>query len=131
MSNVRVDNGKRVIDGWNRVFGALTAEPRRQLIVSLLDVPPDQAVSLPESAINPNVPVDPESLRIELQHFHLPKLADAEVIEWETDPLMASRGPKFEEAAVVFRALHSSAVEIPDSLVVGCQRLEQERQFDP
>jgi hypothetical protein len=130
MSEVRVENGKRVVEGWNRVFDALTAEPRRQLIVALLDASPEQSVPLPESASNPNIPVDPERLRIELRHIHLPKLADAGFIEWETDPLVAFRGPKFEEAAVVFRALHSNAVEIPDSLVVGCQRLEQERQFD-
>nr|WP_241154961.1 hypothetical protein [Halorubrum sp. CSM-61] len=51
-----------------------------------------------------------------------------EFVEWERDPLVASRGRRFDEVAVVFEALHSSASAIPDSLVIGCQRLEEERQ---
>lgn len=129
MTHARFENGKRTIERWDRVFEAVSAEPRRQLVVSLLDAPPDQSVSLPEHAANPNVPVDPESLRCELNHYHLPMLADMEFVEWETDPLVASRGPRFEQVAVVFEALQSNAVDIPDQLVVGCQRLERERQF--
>lgn len=130
MSSVRFENGKRVIRNWNRVFDAVSAEPRRQIIVSLADVSADESVPLPERAINPNVPVDPESLRRDLLHRHLPLLADYEFVEWDTDPLVASRGARFAEVAVVFEALQSSAAALPDSLVIGCQRLEQERQFD-
>jgi hypothetical protein len=126
--DVRIENGRRVIKGWNRVFKALSAEPRRQLIVALLDAPPNQSVPLPESAINPNIPADPETVRQELHHQHLPMLANYGFIGWKTDPLVASRGPKFDEVAVVFDALHATATDIPDSLVVGCQRLEQEEQ---
>jgi hypothetical protein len=126
--DMRIENGRRVVEGWDRVFSALSAEPRRQLIVSLLDAPPNQSVSLPESATNPNIPADPEQLRLELSHRHLPMLADLGFLEWERDPLIASRGPKFDEVAVVFNALHATATDIPDSLVIGCQRLEQEEQ---
>ncbi|ELY45718.1 hypothetical protein C496_02212 [Natronorubrum tibetense GA33] len=55
-------------------------------------------------------------------------MADQGFINWETEPLVASRGPQFDEIAVVFDALHATATDIPDSLVIGCQRLEQERQ---
>ena len=126
----RFENGKDVIEMWNQVFRVLSAEPRRQLIVSLLDCPADQSVPLPESAINPNVPTHPERLKSDLQHNHLPKLADFGFIEWQTEPLVAYRGPRFEDVAVVFEALHLSAADIPDSLVKGCQRLEQERQIN-
>ncbi|WP_096391375.1 hypothetical protein [Halopenitus persicus] len=122
------ENGKQVSKNWDRIFKALSAEPRRQLIVSLLDTPPNQSVPLPESAVMPNLPTDPEVLRMELYHVHLPMLADNDFITWETDPLTASRGPQFDEIGVVFEALHSEAVNMPDSLVIGCQRLEQERQ---
>ncbi|MCU4753784.1 hypothetical protein OB919_17645 [Halobacteria archaeon AArc-curdl1] len=124
----RVTNCRRVVDRWDAVFEAITAEPRRQLIVSLLDAPADQVVSLPESAVNPDVPADAERLRQELFHVHLPKLEDQGFIHWDRDPLTASRGPRFEEVAVVFSALHANAVDIPDSLVIGCHRLESERQ---
>ena len=127
MTVARFENGKRVIQKWDAVFNALSAEPRRQLIVSLLDAPSDRDVSLPESAVNPNVPPDPDTLRMELRHHHLPMLSDFGFVEWDTDPLVASRGPQFAEAAVVFEALHATAADIPESLVVGCQRLEREQ----
>ncbi len=87
------------------------------------------AVPLPESAVNPNAPADPEALKVELYHRHLPMLADREFVEWDTGPLVAERGPRFEEVAAVFEAVHTSAERLPDSLVVGCQRLERERHL--
>ena len=112
------------------VFRSLSAEPRRQLIVSLLDAPPDHLVPLPESAAMSDLSVDLEVLRIELYHDHLPMLEENGFITWKTEPLVAARGPRFDEVAAVFNALHSEATDIPDSLVSGCQRLEQERQND-
>jgi hypothetical protein len=122
------ENGELISENWNAVFESLSAEPRRQLIVSLMDAPPDQSVPLPESAMMPNVPQDPEVLRTELYHNHLPILADMGFVTWEKEPLVASRGSRFDEVAVVSAALQSAAFNFPDSLVFGCQRLEQERQ---
>jgi len=48
---------------------------------------------LPESAAMPNCPPDPDVLCVELYHAHLPMLAEMGFITWETDPLVASRGP--------------------------------------
>lgn len=127
---VRFENGKRVIERWDEVFEAVSADPRRQLVVSLLDAPADRSVPLPESAMNPDVPRPAAELRRELCHRHLPMLADAGFVEWQTDPFVAVRGPRFEEVAAVFEALQTNAAAIPDPLVVGCQRLERERQFD-
>ncbi|WP_440771654.1 hypothetical protein [Natronorubrum sp. DTA28] len=128
MTQRRYENGKQAIERWNLAFRALSAEPRRQLIVSLLDCSTDEPVALPESAINPTVPANPEKLTSDLHHNHLPTLADSGFIEWEASPFVAYRGPRFEEVAVVFEALYSSAIDIPDPLVEGCQRLEWEQQ---
>jgi hypothetical protein len=128
MTQQRYQNGKQVIRRWDEVFKAVTAEPRRQLIISLSDARPDETVPLPESAVNPDVPRDPAVLRQELYHRHLPMLSDHEFITWETEPLVAGRGPRFEEVAVVLESLQSNATDMPDPLVFGCQRLEQERQ---
>lgn len=127
MTVERFQNGKRLIDRWNQVFEALTAEPRRQLIVSLLDAPADDPVPLPEAAASPTVPPEPDSLRIQLHHRHLPMLEEARFVRWDEEPFRASRGPRFEEAAVVFETLHDNAESIPDQLVRGCRRLEDER----
>ncbi|NHX39171.1 MULTISPECIES: hypothetical protein [Haloarcula] len=128
MTQQRYQNGKQVIRRWDEVFKAVTVEPRRQLIVALLDAQPDETVALPESAVNPNVPQDPAVLRRELYHCHLPMLSDNEFITWEIEPLVAGRGPRFNEVATVFESLQSNATDVPDSLVFGCQRLERERQ---
>lgn len=129
MSEFRFKRGEEVIQRWDEIFRALSAEPRRQLIVSLLDAPPDETVPLPESAVNPNVPEEPENLRRKLYHQHLPTLSEFDFIEWDRDPLVATRGPRFEEVAIVFEALHGASTDMPDSLVVGCQRLEEEREL--
>ena len=121
-------NGERVSENWDTVFKALSSEPRRQLVVSLLDTGPGRSVDLPECATMPNVPPEPAPFRLELCHVHLPMLADMGFITFETEPFVASRGPNFDEVAVVFEALHEKSTEMPDSLVYGCQRLERERQ---
>ncbi|ELY63545.1 hypothetical protein CYV19_00430 [Natronobacterium gregoryi SP2] len=126
--DIRVENGRRVTEKWDDVFEAMAAEPRRQLIASLHDVPPDESVSLPESAVNPNVPVNSDQLRQELYHWHLPLLADQGFVDWDPDSLIASRGPNFDDVGTVFDVVHSTADQLPDSLVVGCQRLERERE---
>lgn len=131
MSVPRIENGRRVIQNWDRVFEAARAEPRRQLIFSLLDASPEASVPLPESAINPTVPSEPTALRQELLHCHLPQLADRGFIEWERDPFVAMRGPRFGEIGTVLATLESAAPALPDSLVEGCQRLERERELNP
>lgn len=127
MSANRV-NGERASQRWNAVFRAVSAEPRRQLIVSLLDAGANDAVPLPESAVMPNVPPDPTAFRLELHHRHLPMLEEMGFVTWETEPLLAYRGPRFEEVAVVFESLHAEAATIPEQLVTGCRRLEEERE---
>lgn len=120
-------DAERVIEGWDMLFSALSAEPRRQIILALSEAPPDRELSLPEAANPPYALRDPEQLYIELRHSHLPVLAEHGYVDWVRDPLRVSRGPHFEEAAVVFDALKEWADEIPDRLVHGCQRLEEQR----
>ena len=127
MRNGRTRQSRRVVERWNEVFRGVSAEPRRQLIVALMDAGPGATVALPESAMNPGISIDPDVLEIGLRHQHLPALADKEFIEWEDDPLRATRGPRFDEIAAVFEALHAAAGAVPDSLVQGCRRLEAER----
>lgn len=127
MSAGQHSDAERVIDGWDRLFGTLSAEPRRQIVIALLEAPPDRELSLPEAANPPYALRDPETLYVELQHSHLPALADGGYVEWATNPLRVSRGPNFGEAAVIFEALKDHADAIPERLVHGCQRLEEQR----
>ncbi|SIR87310.1 hypothetical protein [Natronorubrum thiooxidans] len=119
MTRERV-TAEQPIRNWNDVFTAVSAEPRRQLVVSLSEQPADDPVSLPESATNPAICSDSDTLRRELYHRHLPLLADMAFVEWDTEPLVATRGPRFEEIAVVVDSLHANAGELPESLLEGC-----------
>jgi len=123
------EEGSDLVERWDRVFRCVSAEPRRQIIVSLLDAAPGEVLSLPDAAINPNLSVDIDSLRVELYHQHLPLLAENGFVEWDSNPLTVTHGPRFEEVGALFEALHSSAENLPDPLVNGCQRLEVERQL--
>lgn len=127
MRQLRDEQKETMIDRWDTVFGTLAAEPRRQIVVSLLEAPPDRALSLPEAANPSYLLQDPERLTIELVNSHLPALSDADLVRWERSPLTVRRGPVFEEAAIVFEALHTCAEDIPPRLAEGCQRLEERR----
>lgn len=130
MGNRRYDNSVRVSETWNDIHDVLSADPRRQLLHSLMDADPGESAPLPESAANPTTPPDPENLRMELKHVHLPKSVDRGFILWDNDPFQASRGPEFEKIEVVFDALFSSVDDFPDSIVIGWQRLEEERELE-
>ncbi|MEY7848474.1 hypothetical protein AB7C87_04640 [Natrarchaeobius sp. A-rgal3] len=127
MTVSRSGDGTRTVDRWDEVFRAVSAEPRRQLIVSVMDCPEGEPASLPEAAVSQELSIDPRRLRNELQHVHLPLLSDLGFVEWESDPFVAFRGPRFEEVGAIFEALYDSSTDLPDPLVVGCRRLERER----
>lgn len=128
MSGTSTSDKRQMIERWDTIFRALTAEPRRQLVVSLLEAPPGRELSLPEAANPPYLLRDPESLYSELIHSHLPLLENAGLIEWQREPLCAKRGPQFEEAATVIEAIQQNASTLPPSLREGCQRLEEQKR---
>ena len=116
-----------VIERWNHLFEVLSAEPRRQLVVTLMDSDPNEWVPLPMAAQSPAVPIDADALALELHHRHLPMLEDGEFIDWTREPFEATRGDRFEELSAVLASLHRNADTLPLQLVEGCYRLEYER----
>lgn len=113
------------IDRWNQLHEALADESRRMVIYSLLDVPKERRLPLPEAAQSPNISIDSKSLKIQLEHHHLPKLADAGYIRWERDPFCVQRGPRYEEVEIVFRQIINSLDQLPKTLICGCEILEK------
>lgn len=108
---------------WDVLYEALSAEPRREILVSLHDAPKERRLPLPEAATSPNQTMDDETLAIELHHHHLPKLADAGYVRWESDPFCVQRGPNFAEPAFVIDVMFESLGDIPDSLFNNCKVL--------
>ncbi|GAB3677726.1 hypothetical protein [Halopiger thermotolerans] len=127
MTSHRREEAREAIRRWDRAFEALSAAPRRHLVDELAAVPDGGSVSLPDAAVPPaGAEADANELRIDLHHRHLPMLADAGYIEWQRAPFQATRGPRFEEVAVVLDALYENAGAVPEHLLPACPTLERE-----
>lgn len=107
-TDARLDDGRRVNEDRDSVFRALSAAPRRRLVASLVDVPPGEGVPLPESATAPVGSTEPARLRRELHHCHLPMLSELGFVDWEAEPFVAIRGPKFGDVAAVVEAVRGA-----------------------
>ncbi|CQR48877.1 MULTISPECIES: DUF7344 domain-containing protein [Haloferax] len=57
---------------------------------------------------------DPDRLKVELFHVHLPKLADAGFVEWNRRRGSVACGPRFDEIEPLLRLLDEHAGELPD-----------------
>lgn len=129
MTSHRRQEAEEAIRRWDRVFEALSAAPRRHLVDELAAVPDGGSVSLPDAAMPPaGAASEPEGLRIDLHHRHLPMLADAGYIEWQREPFQAVRGPQFDEVAVVLEGLYANAGAVPEHLLAACPTLEHEHE---
>ncbi|OVE84952.1 hypothetical protein [Natronolimnobius baerhuensis] len=110
--------------GWNHVFVALAAEPRRRLLVALIDES-ETPLSLPGAAMAPETTVDPATVDLELRHHHLPLLESGGYINWQPEPLCVSRGPRFDEIRAVVDGVAANASAIPDRLCRDTQLFRQ------
>jgi hypothetical protein len=55
----------------------------------------------------------PTEIRTTLYHVHLPKLAEADYIEWNADSHMIRRGPNFDEIAPLLRLMAEHEDKLP------------------
>jgi DNA-binding transcriptional ArsR family regulator len=106
---------------WDQLYKALSAEPRRMIISSLLDEPEERRLPLPDAAESPNRPMDAETLCTQLRHHHLPLLADAGYVRWEPEPFVVQRGPRFEEPACIIELVTDTIEELPTALINNCK----------
>lgn len=111
-------------DRWDQLLVTLAADPRREIIRSLLSAPRESRLPLPQTAETANQSVDSETLILQLRHQHLPKLANAGFICWTDDPFCVQRGPNFEESAFLIEAILESIDQIPLSLVNNCETIQ-------
>jgi len=113
------------IDRWDQLHEVLASQERRMIIYSLMGVPRERRIPLPDAAMAPDSSWDPETASLRLQHSHLPKLADAGYVRWERDPFCVQRGPQFAEAETLFEVIHDSIDQFPESLITGCEIYEE------
>ena len=110
---------------WRAIFEVVASVARRELIVALIESPPHREVDLPAAANSPEDRIDPERLRLNLVHNHLPRMAEEGFIEWERDSLRARRGPRFDEVAAVIKAIDAYD-GVPQHLTEGCRYFEEQ-----
>lgn len=80
------------------MMDALKSRTRRGILMTLLDTAETGIAGLERQLSH-------ERDRIALYHMHLPKLANAGYIEWDTETDTISKGPKFSEAEPLVRLL--------------------------
>lgn len=77
-------------------FQVLSDGRRRRLLVTLEDQGSSgESVRVPDDL--PTGEQDPERVRIEMYHRHLPTLEAAGYVQWDRDTFEVKRGPSFDE----------------------------------
>jgi len=90
------------------------------IIFSLMKEPADERLPLPDAARSASTEREAEDLSVRLRHQHLPKLAEAGYIRWESDPFSVRRGPHFREPAMVVSKMSESETRLPRRLRDDC-----------
>lgn len=124
MSNSPTDDWEWA-ERWDQLFDVLSAEPRREIIKSLVDVPQERRLPLPGAAESPNQSMDAETFEVELRHHHLPKLAEQGYVRWDRERFCVQRGHNFAEPAFIMETVLESADEVPESLVANCKIIQK------
>jgi hypothetical protein len=109
-----------IYDRWDQFMYLLSAQPRRQIITSLMDNPEQYRLPLPEAAITPEISVNKNQFEVKLRQVHLPLLAEADYVQWSTNPLQVQRGRRFDEPASAMEVLLSAEDRLASPLVSGC-----------
>lgn len=96
----------------NQLFDALSHHYRRRVLVLLNDHNrhSERALGVEDLATEDD---EPELLKRELHHTHLPKLDEAGYIEWDDETQTFWKGPMFDEIAPLLRQIDDHQDELP------------------
>ncbi|NHN58326.1 MULTISPECIES: ArsR family transcriptional regulator [Halorussus] len=89
------------------MFDTLSDVQRRRILVAISDHNPRTEDEFVPDNIAPAEAddADRDRLKAELQHVHLPKLAEQGFIKWDAEARTIRRGPKFDEIAPLLRLM--------------------------
>lgn len=96
-------------------FDALTDGHRRRVLFTLLLNGPqgENAFGIDSFVPRRSGDEDPETVRVELYHAHLPKLAESGYVDWDPDAETVRRGPKFDDVAPLLELLVTHDERLP------------------
>ncbi|QLH84934.1 hypothetical protein HZS54_07490 [Halosimplex pelagicum] len=112
--------------GASKVFGLLADDRRRRLLLVLCE---KESVSLPDAVRTRGDTARPSTggdrdrsgsrrrATVRLYHADLPKLAAADLIEWDRDAETVSRGSRFEEVEPMLDVLGDNAAQVPQEIL--------------
>lgn len=83
---------------------------RRKLLVALMDHNPQDDTPV---VVDSNDDTDSLERLVQMQHIHLPKLAEYEFIEWDRDTHEVSKGRNFEQIRPLLELLDNHQDELP------------------
>lgn len=96
---------------WEAMLHALQSRHRRRLLVNLLDHnPKEDTLRVPDDVVGSE---DPERLREQLFHQHLPLLEGGGYIRWDQDTHEVEQGPRFNNIRPMVQLMHDHQDELP------------------
>ena len=102
---------------FDRGFEAMKHPVRRRVFLALSDDNPmqvDDVGESPEPTDVHDIVTDGEE-KIALIHVHLPKLADADLIDWDRANRIVRRGPNWEEIQPLIQLINGHRERLPDT----------------
>jgi GAF domain-containing protein len=90
------------------VMDILSRQARRRILLTLVDDTTENSVRALERAINEPNP------RIQLYHVHLPRLEQADYIEWDRDSNTITRGKNFSEVESLLGLLSETTMDVSE-----------------
>lgn len=108
--NADEDSTQRPRPSLDTILEMMADPSRRRLLVALANHnPQDHDSSIPATEISSDDEGDHSPLQ--MIHTHLPKLADAELIEWDRDANQVQKGPRFDEICPLVEMIQAHADE--------------------
>lgn len=105
----------------NLTFGdalsLLTDDRRRSILLDLFAGEPETEYTIDGMTDHNVAPDERDRLHNTLVHAHLPKLDDADIIDWDRDSGTIRRGDHFEEIEPLLDLIDRHRSELPDGWV--------------
>ena len=97
------------------MFDAIRDPLRRRILLAVADRNPREITEFTrhEFAAVDGEAVDPERLKLQLLHTHLPRLAEKGYIDWDPEAQTIRRGANFDDIASLLGLLDDHADELP------------------